>query len=59
MMTPWMSGQGLENTEALCKAVERSQEASVKALLSQRADPNSKNTSRLDNPYVPQLLRGI
>jgi len=37
-----MSGQSLENTEALLEAVERSDEANVKALLSQGADPNSK-----------------
>ena len=32
----------LENTTSLWEAVDRSDEASVKALLSQRADPNSK-----------------
>ena len=42
MITAWMSGQPLENTEALWEAVERSDEANVKALLSQGADPNSK-----------------
>ena len=42
MMTAWMAGQRLENTKALLEAVKRSDEASVKALLSQRADPNSK-----------------
>ena len=42
MMTAWMSGQPLENTEALLEAVEHSNEASIKALLSQGADPNSK-----------------
>ena len=35
MMTAWMSGQPLENTEVLLEAVERSDEAGVKALLSQ------------------------
>ena len=59
MMTAWMSGQPLENTKALLEAVERSDEASIKALLSQGADPNSKNTNRLDNADVPQLLRDI
>ena len=42
MITAWMSGQSLENTEALLEAVERSDEANVKTLLSQGADPNSK-----------------
>ena len=37
-----MSGQSLENPKALLEAVERSDEASVQALLSQGADPNSK-----------------
>ena len=32
----------LENTEALLEAVKRSDEANVKTLLSQGADPNSK-----------------
>ena len=35
MMTAWMSGQPLENTEALWEAVDRGDEASVKSLLSQ------------------------
>ena len=37
-----MPGQRLKNTEALWEAVERSDEASVKALLKQGANPNSK-----------------
>ena len=41
MITAWMSGQPLENTEALWEAVKRSDEANVKTLLSQGADPNS------------------
>ena len=40
--TACMSGQQLKNTKARWEAVERSDEASVKALLSQRADSNSK-----------------
>ena len=51
--------KALGNPEALWEAVERSDEAGVKTLLSQGADPNSKNTSRPDNPYVPQLIMGI
>ena len=42
MMTAWMAGQRLENTDALLEAVEHSNEANVKTLLSQGADPNSK-----------------
>ena len=42
MMTACMSGQQLKNTKALWEAVERSDEASVKALLNQGADFNSK-----------------
>ena len=42
MMTACMSGQQLKNTKALWEAVERSNEANVKTLLSQGADPNSK-----------------
>ena len=42
MITAWMSGQQLKNTKALWRAVERSDEASVKALLNQGADFNSK-----------------
>ena len=42
MMTACISGQQLKNTKALWEAVERSDEASVKALLNQGADPNVK-----------------
>ena len=42
MMTAWMSGQRLENTQALLEVVKRIDEASVKALLNQGVDPNSK-----------------
>ena len=42
MMTACMSGQQLKNTKALWEAVERIDEASVKALLNQGADPNVK-----------------
>ena len=42
IITACMPGQRLKNTEALLEAVERSDEASVKALLNQGADFNSK-----------------
>ena len=43
MMTAFLSGKKpLENTETLWEAVTGSDEASVKALLIQRADLNSK-----------------
>ena len=43
IITTFVTAQkSVEDTEALWEAVERSDEASVKALLSQRADPNSK-----------------
>ena len=42
MRTACMSGQQLKNTKALCEAVERSNEASVKALLNQGENPNVK-----------------
>ena len=42
MMTACMSGQQLKNTKALWEAVERSNEASVKALLNQGENPNVK-----------------
>ena len=42
IITACMPGQRLKNTEALWEVVERSDEANVKALLSQGEDPNSK-----------------